>query len=101
MLFFFFFFDNQKSKKSYYLLVAFYLYGKVRKVILLIWKSKKSYCEVGYLMYAMVYIRSDLVYAVNVVSKYMTNQERQHLDVVKWIFIYLKGTTEYDITFVI
>jgi hypothetical protein len=54
----------------------------------------------GCLMYVMVCTRPDLAHAVSVVSKYMANPGRQHCDVIKWIFRYLKGTTEYDITFV-
>jgi hypothetical protein len=44
--------------------------------------------------------RPDLAHAVSVVSKYMANPGKQHWDVVKWIFKYLKGTTDYGITFV-
>jgi hypothetical protein len=56
---------------------------------------------VGCLMYVVVYTRPNFAYAVSVVNKYMANLGRQHLDVVKWIFRYLKGTTDYDITFFI
>jgi hypothetical protein len=63
--------------------------------------SKVPYASaVGCLIYAMVCTRSDLAYAVSVVSKYMTNPGRQHWDAVKWIFRYLKDTTDYGITFV-
>jgi hypothetical protein len=63
--------------------------------------SKVSYTSaVGCLMYAMVCTRPDLAHAVSVVSKYMANPRRQHWDAVKWIFRYLKGTTNYGITFV-
>jgi hypothetical protein len=30
----------------------------------------------------------------------MANSGRQHWDAFKWIFRYLRGTTDYDITFV-
>jgi hypothetical protein len=64
--------------------------------------SKAPYASaVGCLMYAMVCIRTDLAHVVSVVNKYMANPERQHSDVVKWNFRYLKGTIEYDITFFI
>jgi hypothetical protein len=63
--------------------------------------SKVSYASaVGCLMYAMVCTRPDLAHAVSVVSKYMANPGKQHWDAVKWIFRYLKGTTDYGITFV-
>jgi hypothetical protein len=63
--------------------------------------SKVPYASaVGCLMYAMVYTRPDLAHAVSVVSKYMANPGKQHWDAVKWIFRYLKGTIDYDITFV-
>ena len=55
---------------------------------------------VGCLMYAMVCTRPDLAHVVSVVSKYMANSGKQHLDAIKWIFRYLKGTTDYNITFV-
>ena len=63
--------------------------------------SKIPYASaVGCLMYAMVCTRPNLAHAVSVVSKYMVNPEKQHWDAVKWIFRYLKGTTDYGITFV-
>jgi hypothetical protein len=63
--------------------------------------SKVPYASaVGCLMYAMVCTKLDLAHAVSVVSKYMANPGKQHWDAVKWIFRYLKGTTDYDITFV-
>jgi hypothetical protein len=63
--------------------------------------SKVPYASVvGCLMYAMVCTRPDLAHAVSVVSKYMANPGKSHWDAVKWIFRYLKGTTNYGITFV-
>ena len=38
---------------------------------------------VGCLMYAMVYTRPDVAYAVSVVSKYMANPGKQQWDAVK------------------
>ena len=62
--------------------------------------SKVPYASVvGCLMYAMVYIRSDLAYTMNTICKYMTNPTREHWNVVKWIFRYSKGTTEHGILF--
>lgn len=51
------------------------------------------------LMYIMVCIRPDLTYAVNAVSKFLSNPGRQHWKAFKWIFIYLKGITDYGIMF--
>ena len=62
--------------------------------------SKVPYVSVvGCLMYAMVYTRPDLAHAVNLVSKFLSNMGRMHLDAVKWIFRYLRGTTNYGIMF--
>lgn len=54
---------------------------------------------VGCLMYAMVCTRPDLAQAVSTVSKYMTNPGREHWRAVKWIFRYLRGTSDYGIVF--
>ena len=63
--------------------------------------SKVLYASaVGCLMYVIVCTKPDLAHAVNMVSKYMANPEKQHWDAIKWIFRYLKRTTDYDITFV-
>jgi hypothetical protein len=51
-------------------------------------------------MYAMVCTMPNLAHAVSVESKYIANLRRHHWDAAKWIFRYLKGTTDYDITFV-
>ena len=63
--------------------------------------SKIPYASaMGCLMYAMVCTRPNLAHAMSMVSKYMVNSGKQHWDAVKWIFRYLKGTTDNDITFV-
>jgi hypothetical protein len=63
--------------------------------------SKVPYASaVGCLMYVMVCTRLDLAHTVSVVSKYMANSGKQHWNAVKWIFRYLKSTTDYSITFV-
>ncbi|PKI41932.1 hypothetical protein CRG98_037682 [Punica granatum] len=54
---------------------------------------------VGSIMYAMVCTRPDIAYAVGVVSKYMSNPGKQHWEAVKWIFRYLRGTTERALCF--
>jgi hypothetical protein len=62
--------------------------------------SKVLYAStVGCLMYDMICTRPDLAHAMSMVSKYMTNLGKQHWNAVKWIFRYLKGTTDYGITF--
>ena len=62
--------------------------------------SKVSYASaVGCLMYAIVCAKSDLSHVVSTVSRYMTNLGREHWNVVKWIFRYLKGTAEHEILF--
>ena len=48
---------------------------------------------VGSLMYAMVCSRPDLSHALSVVSRFMANPGKEHWNAVKWIFIYLRGTS--------
>ena len=54
---------------------------------------------VGSLMYAMVCTRPDLAYAVSSVSRYMHNPGKDHWSAVKWIFRYLKGTSNIGLVF--
>ncbi|KAK3043426.1 hypothetical protein RJ639_002005 [Escallonia herrerae] len=54
---------------------------------------------VGCLMYAMVCTRPDILHAVSMVSRYMGNPGKKHWDVVKWIFRYLAGSTNFGIMF--
>ncbi|WKA01240.1 hypothetical protein VitviT2T_019529 [Vitis vinifera] len=62
--------------------------------------SKVPYASaVGCLMNVMVCTRLDLVHVVSVVSKFLSNPRRMHWDAVKWIFRYLRGTTDYGIMF--
>ena len=62
--------------------------------------SKVPYASaVGCLMYAMVCTRPDLAQGVSMVSKFLSNPGKQHWDAVKWIFRYLRGTTNYGIMF--
>ena len=44
---------------------------------------------VGSLMYAMVCTRLDIAHAMEVISIYMSNLGRPHLDAVKRVFKYL------------
>ena len=50
-------------------------------------------------MYATVWAGPDLAKADSVVSKFQSNPERHHWDIFKWIFRYLKDTTDYGIMF--
>ncbi|PKI32486.1 hypothetical protein CRG98_047123 [Punica granatum] len=54
---------------------------------------------VGSIMYAMVCTRPDIAHAVGVVSRYISNQGKQHWEAVKWIFRYLRGTTKRVLCF--
>ena len=54
---------------------------------------------VGSLMHTMVCNRSDIVYTVGVVSRYLSNPGREHWEVVKWIFRYLKATSSLCLGF--
>ncbi|KAH9659867.1 hypothetical protein KPL70_024018 [Citrus sinensis] len=48
---------------------------------------------VGSLMYAMVCTKSDIAYAVSVVSRYLSCPGKVHWNAVKWIMRYLKGSS--------
>ena len=54
---------------------------------------------IGYLMYAMVCTKLDLVFAVSNFNRYMVNPNIEHWNVVKWIFKYLKGSLKHGILF--
>jgi hypothetical protein len=54
---------------------------------------------VGSLMYAMVSTRPDISHAVGVVSRYMENPGKEHWEAVKWVLRYLRGTSNYSITY--
>ncbi|KAJ4724838.1 Retrovirus-related Pol polyprotein from transposon TNT 1-94 [Melia azedarach] len=54
---------------------------------------------VGSLMYAMVCTRSDIAHAVGIVSRFLSNPGREHLNAVKWIMRYLRGTSNFKLTF--
>ena len=54
---------------------------------------------VGSLMYAMVCTRADIAYAVNVVSRFMSNPGKLHWDAVKWVMRYLKGTLDHGLMY--
>ena len=51
---------------------------------------------VGSLIY-LTLIRPDITYAVIVVSRYMQNPKKPHLEVVRRILRYIKGTLDYGL----
>ena len=50
-------------------------------------------------MYAMVCSRPDIPHAMGVVIKYMKNPGKEHWNALKWVLWYLRGTSDYSITF--
>lgn len=54
---------------------------------------------VGSLMFAATVSRPDIMYAVSVVSRYLSNPKPVHWSAVKRIFRYLRGTTSLGITY--
>nr|GEW55463.1 retrotransposon protein, putative, Ty1-copia subclass [Tanacetum cinerariifolium] len=62
--------------------------------------SKVPYANVvGSLMYLMVCTRSDIAYAVSIVSRYLANPGKNHWEAVKWILKYLKGTADVGLVY--
>ncbi|WVZ24581.1 hypothetical protein V8G54_003125 [Vigna mungo] len=62
--------------------------------------SKVPYSSaVGSLMYAMVCTRPDIGYAVGVVSRFLSNPGKEHLEAVKWILRYLRGSAKRSLCF--
>ena len=47
----------------------------------------------------MVCTRPDLAYAVNTISQFMSNPEKQHWEAVKWVLRYLQGTVRLGLMF--
>jgi hypothetical protein len=54
---------------------------------------------VGSLMYAMVYTRPDIAHAVGVLSSYMSKPGKEHWTIVKRVFRFLCGTTNYGLCY--
>jgi hypothetical protein len=54
---------------------------------------------VGILMYDMVCTRLDIAHAVGVVRMYMNNPGKEHWEAVKWILMYLRGTSTHALYF--
>ncbi|KAJ8498998.1 hypothetical protein OPV22_009550 [Ensete ventricosum] len=51
------------------------------------------------LMYAMVYTRPDIAYAMGIASRFIANPGKEHWAVVKWIFRYLRGSSKVCLSF--
>jgi hypothetical protein len=54
---------------------------------------------VGSLMYVMVYTRLDIAHEVGFLSKYMSKPGKEHWTIVKRVFKYLCGTTNYGLCY--
>eukprot|EP00253_Pinus_taeda_P030627 PITA_30627 len=54
---------------------------------------------VGSLMYAMVYTRLDIAHAVGVLSMFMSKPGKEHWKIVKEVFRYLRGTSDYGLCY--
>jgi hypothetical protein len=50
-------------------------------------------------MYAMVSTRPNISHEVGVVSRYMENLGKEHWATMKWVLRYLRGTSDYCITY--
>ncbi|GJR94831.1 retrovirus-related pol polyprotein from transposon TNT 1-94 [Tanacetum coccineum] len=62
--------------------------------------SKVPYAnDVGSLMYLMVCTRPDIVYAISIMSRYLSNPGKNHWEAVKWILKYLKGTADVGLVY--
>ncbi|RVW13426.1 Retrovirus-related Pol polyprotein from transposon TNT 1-94 [Vitis vinifera] len=64
-----------------------------------LWLSQHSYVKRVLERFNMDNAKTNLAHVVSVVSKFLSNLGRLHLDVVKWIFRYLRGTKDYGIMF--
>ncbi|XP_070018025.1 secreted RxLR effector protein 161-like [Nicotiana sylvestris] len=54
---------------------------------------------VGCFMYAMLYTRPDICFAIGMVSRFQSNLGREHWTVVKHIIKYLKRTRDYMLVY--
>jgi len=50
-------------------------------------------------MYVMVCTRPNIAYVLGTVSNFLSNSEKEHWNVVKWIMRYLIGITNLSLTF--
>ena len=62
--------------------------------------SRVPYASVvGSLMYSMVCTRPDIAHAVGVLSRFMSNPGKEHWTIVKRVFRYLRGTSDYGLCY--
>jgi len=54
---------------------------------------------IGSLMYAMVCTRPDIAHAVGVLSRFMSKPRKEHWTIVKRVFRYLRGTSDYGLCY--
>ena len=54
---------------------------------------------VSSLMYVMVCTRPDIAHAVGVLSRFMSKLGREHWTIVKRVFRYLHGTSDYGLCY--
>ena len=54
---------------------------------------------VGSLMYAMVCTRPDIAHAVGLLSKFMSKPGKENWTAEKWVFRYLRGTSDYGLCY--
>jgi len=54
---------------------------------------------VGSVMYAMVCTRLDIAHEVGVLSRFMSKPGKEHWTVVKRVFKYLGGTSDYGLCY--
>ncbi|KAL5555658.1 hypothetical protein UlMin_037894 [Ulmus minor] len=50
-------------------------------------------------MYSMVSTRPDLCFAMSVLSKFMSNPRKIHWEAMKWLFRYIKGTSDIGLIY--
>ena len=54
---------------------------------------------VGSLLYNIVCTRSDLAHAISILSRFISNPEKQHWKAVKWVLRYLRATARLGLVF--
>ena len=54
---------------------------------------------VGRLMYVIFCTRLDIAHAVGVLSRFMSKPGKEHWTAVKWVFRYLRGTSDYGLCY--
>lgn len=54
---------------------------------------------IGNIMYAIIYTRSNIAHVVGVVSRFMSDLGKQHLETINWIFRYLRSITDNTLYF--